>query len=84
MTSKFFRRLACLAVLAFGTAPLHAQSQANPGDQSMEHAQIQATIDQSTAAVSAHDLDGILAAPRGLPQIEVTFDIDANGILHVC
>ena len=28
-------------------------------------------------------LDGILPAPRGLPQIEVTFDIDANGILHV-
>ncbi len=28
-------------------------------------------------------LDGILAAPRGLPQIEVTFDIDTNGILHV-
>jgi molecular chaperone DnaK len=28
-------------------------------------------------------LDGILPAPRGVPQIEVTFDIDANGILHV-
>ncbi len=28
-------------------------------------------------------LDGIAAAPRGVPQIEVTFDIDANGILHV-
>ena len=28
-------------------------------------------------------LDGISAAPRGVPQIEVTFDIDANGILHV-
>ncbi len=28
-------------------------------------------------------LDGIPAAPRGIPQIEVTFDIDANGILHV-
>jgi molecular chaperone DnaK len=28
-------------------------------------------------------LDGIPAAPRGVPQIEVTFDIDANGILHV-
>ena len=29
------------------------------------------------------DLVGIPAAPRGLPQIEVTFDIDANGIVHV-
>jgi molecular chaperone DnaK len=28
-------------------------------------------------------LDGILPAPRGMPQIEVAFDIDANGILHV-
>lgn len=28
-------------------------------------------------------LDGIPAAPRGIPQIEVTFDIDANGILNV-
>ena len=28
-------------------------------------------------------LDGIPPAPRGLPQVEVTFDIDANGILHV-
>jgi len=29
------------------------------------------------------DLTGIPPAPRGVPQIEVTFDIDANGILHV-
>ena len=30
------------------------------------------------------NLDGIQAAPRGMAQIEVTFDIDADGILHVC
>lgn len=29
------------------------------------------------------NLDGIAPAPRGLPQIEVTFDIDANGIMHI-
>jgi molecular chaperone DnaK len=29
------------------------------------------------------NLEGIPTAPRGMPQIEVTFDIDANGILHV-
>src|SRR5438552_16989368 len=29
------------------------------------------------------NLEGIPPSPRGLPQIEVTFDIDANGILHV-
>jgi molecular chaperone DnaK len=29
------------------------------------------------------NLEGIPSAPRGMPQVEVTFDIDANGILHV-
>lgn len=29
-------------------------------------------------------LDGIVPAPRGVPQIEVAFDVDANGILQVC
>ena len=29
------------------------------------------------------NLDGIAPAPRGMPQIEVTFDIDANGIMHI-
>ncbi len=29
------------------------------------------------------NLDGIAPAPRGVPQIEVTFDIDANGIMHI-
>ena len=29
------------------------------------------------------NLDGIPPSPRGVPQIEVTFDIDANGLLHV-
>ena len=33
--------------------------------------------------VARFDLTGIPAAPRGAPQIEVTFDMDANGILHV-
>ena len=28
-------------------------------------------------------LDGLPPAPRGVPQVEVTFDIDANGIIHV-
>ncbi len=34
-------------------------------------------------SLARFDLTGIPAAPRGMPQIEVTFDIDANGILHV-
>jgi len=33
--------------------------------------------------IGKFDLDGIPPAPRGVPQIEVSFDIDANGILHV-
>lgn len=33
--------------------------------------------------IGRFDLVGLPAAPRGVPQIEVTFDIDANGILHV-
>jgi molecular chaperone DnaK len=35
------------------------------------------------ATLGVFRLEGIPAAPRGLPQIEVTFDIDANGILNV-
>ncbi|MBK8070078.1 MAG: molecular chaperone DnaK [Rhodanobacteraceae bacterium] len=34
-------------------------------------------------SLAKFDLAGIEAAPRGMPQVEVTFDIDANGILHV-
>jgi molecular chaperone DnaK len=34
-------------------------------------------------SLARFDLAGIDAAPRGMPQVEVTFDIDANGILHV-
>jgi len=38
---------------------------------------------QDNKSLGRFDLVGIPAAPRGIPQIEVTFDIDANGILHV-
>ena len=34
-------------------------------------------------SIGRFNLDGILPAPRGLPQIEVSFDIDSNGILNV-
>ena len=34
-------------------------------------------------ALGEFNLEGIPPSPRGVPQIEVTFDIDANGILHV-
>jgi len=41
----------------------------------------QMAIDNKT--IGRFHLDGIPPAPRGIPQIEVAFDIDANGILHV-
>ncbi|MGL4767568.1 MAG: molecular chaperone DnaK [Formosimonas sp.] len=40
-------------------------------------------IAQYNKALGEFNLEGIPPAPRGVPQIEVTFDIDANGILHV-
>ena len=38
---------------------------------------------EGNKTIGRFELVGIPAAPRGVPQIEVTFDIDANGILHV-
>lgn len=41
------------------------------------------SLSKDNKSLGIFNLDGIPPAPRGLPQIEVTFDIDANGILHV-
>ncbi len=40
-------------------------------------------LGKDNVSLGHFDLDGIAPAPRGVPQIEVTFDIDANGILNV-
>jgi molecular chaperone DnaK len=40
-------------------------------------------IAAANKSLARFDLAGISAAPRGMPQIEVAFDIDANGIMHV-
>ena len=40
-------------------------------------------VSAGNKSLGQFNLEGIPAAPRGMPQIEVTFDIDANGILHV-
>jgi molecular chaperone DnaK len=40
-------------------------------------------LSKDNRTIGRFHLDGIPPAPRGVPQIEVTFDIDANGILHV-
>ncbi len=41
------------------------------------------TLSRDNVILGRFELTGIPPSPRGLPQIEVTFDIDANGILHV-
>jgi len=38
---------------------------------------------QHNKMLGEFNLDGIAPAPRGMPQIEVTFDLDANGIMHI-
>lgn len=40
-------------------------------------------MSKDNKSLGVFNLDGIPPAPRGVPQIEVTFDIDANGLLHV-
>lgn len=40
-------------------------------------------LSSQNKSLGTFNLDGIPPAPRGVPQVEVTFDIDANGILHV-
>src|SRR6187455_192299 len=40
-------------------------------------------VSRGNKSLGQFNLEGIAPAPRGMPQIEVTFDIDANGILHV-
>ncbi len=41
------------------------------------------SLAKDNKSLGVFNLDGIPPAPRGVPQIEVTFDIDANGLLHV-
>ncbi len=40
-------------------------------------------MSEDNKTLGKFNLDGIPPAPRGIPQVEVTFDIDANGIVHV-
>jgi molecular chaperone DnaK len=40
-------------------------------------------MSKDNKSLGIFNLDGIPPAPRGVPQVEVTFDIDANGLLHV-
>lgn len=60
-------------------------STASDNQPSVEIHVLQGEREMSNAnkSIGRFKLDGIAPAPRGVPQIEVTFDIDANGILHV-
>jgi len=60
-------------------------STASDNQPSVEIHVLQGERDMASAnkTLGKFHLDGIAAAPRGVPQIEVTFDIDANGILNV-
>ena len=44
---------------------------------------VSARLPRTTRSSAMFQLTGLPPAPRGIPQIEVTFDIDANGIVHV-
>jgi uncharacterized protein (TIGR02246 family) len=61
MKRKTFYRALCLAVLLLGTQSIYARSQDSQENQAMEHTQIQSTIDKNNSAVSARDVEGILA-----------------------
>src|SRR5438034_54044 len=70
-------------------APFHAalkDAGLTPGDRpSVEIHVLQGEREMASAnkTLGKFHLDGIAPAPRGVPQVEVTFDIDANGILNV-
>jgi molecular chaperone DnaK len=44
---------------------------------------VKEALAKDNKTLGVFNLDNIPPAPRGMPQIEVVFDIDANGILHV-
>lgn len=67
------------------TAKTETFTTAAAGQTSVEVHVLQGERDMASGnkSIGRFMLDGIIPAPRGVPQIEVTFDIDANGILNV-
>ena len=70
------------------TIPIKKTETFTTADDSQTSVEIQVlqgerTMSKDNVKLGQFTLTGILPAPRGVPQIEVTFDIDANGILHV-
>jgi molecular chaperone DnaK len=54
-----------------------------PGNGARAHLQGERELADYNKSLGKLELHGIPPAPRGLPEIEVTFEIDANGIMHV-
>ena len=67
------------------TAKSESFTTASDGQTSVEVHVIQGerTMATENKSIGKFNLEGILPAPRGVPKVEVTFDIDANGILNV-
>lgn len=61
MTSTTLRQLTVFAFLLFGTQAMQGPSQADQGNQTVDHSKIQSTIDDNNAAVAAGNMDNILA-----------------------
>src|SRR5437660_12911421 len=70
---------------AIPTSKSQSFSTASDSQPSVEIHVLQGERDMASAnkSLGKFHLDGIPPAPRGVPQVEVTFDIDANGLLHV-
>ena len=64
-------------------AQIYTTAQDNQPSVTIQVLQGEREMASDNKLIGQFDLNGIAPAPRGVPQIEVTFDIDANGILHV-
>ncbi|WP_395706359.1 molecular chaperone DnaK [Casimicrobium huifangae] len=65
------------------TIPTKASQVFSTADDNQGAVTIEREVSSGNKSLGQFNLEGIPPAPRGMPQIEVQFDIDANGILHV-
>ena len=72
-----------LALLVVGFMGLGMTAEDNQPSVLIQVYQGEREFARDNKPLGTFELTGIAPAPRGVPQIEVTFDIDANGIVHV-